>query len=187
MNGIVIENKKGVDEKDFTSLSWVLRARSRDEERPVLCGVSSDGMGRFAATDGHRLHVAEIPKLSETIPKGVWLYVHGNKKKISLEQTDGLTFPDFQKVFDDFNNAKPTNKGMVNHVKGEDSGAVWRLHDITDMTFNIKYALEMLSGIEPLSVRICSDYLHGIEFSSQGEEGNTKRGIIMPLKDNKVS
>jgi hypothetical protein len=31
MNGIVIENKKGVNEKDFTSLSWVLRARSRNE------------------------------------------------------------------------------------------------------------------------------------------------------------
>ena len=108
MNGIVIENKKGVDEKDFTSLSWVLRARSREEDRPVLCGVSSDGMGRFAATDGHRMHVAEIPALAETIPKGVWIYVHGNKKKISLEQTDGLTFPDFQKLFDVFSRLADT-------------------------------------------------------------------------------
>ena len=184
MNGIVIENKKGVAPEDFQALAWVLRARSREEERLNLCGVHSDGMGKFEATDGHRIHVAEIPSFSETIPAGIWIHVSANKKKISLQQTEMMesAFPKSQMFFDEFNLNNPTEKGFAEHIKGEDSSVIWRVHGITDMEFNIKYLIDVLSEIEPLMVRVCKDYLKGIEFSSDRGEGNTKRAIIMPFK-----
>ncbi len=51
---------------DFAALSWVRRAVCRDATRFHLCGVYLDpegvaeGRGRLVATDGHRMHVAEV-------------------------------------------------------------------------------------------------------------------------------
>jgi len=185
VNGIVIEKNKDCNKEDFKSLAWVLRARSKDDMRPNLTGLHSDGMGKFIATDGHRMHIAEIPKLSETIPAGIWIYVHASSKKISLQQApeDTPDYPDCQKVIDGFNNGNPVSKGMVFHIKGEDSNTVWYFHHATSLECNIDYLIDVLENQDPMNIRVQEgNELSPIELTGGGIDGNTQKAIIMPLK-----
>jgi hypothetical protein len=188
-NAIVICKEDG-DPDSFDSLLWVLRARSKDEERPNLCGLFSDGEGKFAATDGHRLHVAEIPLLTERIPAGIWLYVHADKKKVSIrEAPDGIApYPDYTKLTDLSEAHK--KRGFISHIDGDDSGTLWRYWDLTGIHCNIDYLFDICKGVAALEVfstdpapgKISGSEPLPIFFCTEGSEGNTKKAILMPLK-----
>ena len=178
-NAIVLDRKK-VD-PDFDALSWVLRARSKDELRANLCGLYSDGMGKFVATDGHRLHIAEIPGMTEKIPAGIWLYVHETKKQISiLEAPDGMAkYPDTDRVSD--MTERYGKKGLV--VYTDDSSTVWMYWDLVGRKCNIDYLLDVLKGAEAMDVYVHDeDQSAGVFFCFDGKDGNTKKAILMPFK-----
>jgi len=181
VNGVVIEKNENIIDQDFNSLAWVLKARSKDELRRNLFGIYSTGDGKFVATDGHRLHVAEIPKFAETIPEGVWAYVHASKRKISLRQTDGLTFPSYQPLFDDFNRSEPKNNGSVHLLKDKLSEAIWNFWDLVGIRVNINYLEDALSCGEEMNIRSI-ERIGQIELSYEGSDGNTKRALIMAMK-----
>lgn len=180
MNAIVIEKGNGANPEDFLSLAWVLRARAKDESRLNLCGLHSDGMGRFAATDGNRLHVAEIPKMAEAITEGTWLFVHASATKISLMQAPDAAspYPNYQKAIDLFNSAEPIAKGSIFHVKGELSMTVWRFADMVSQRINIDYMIDALDKVDAMNIRVTASH---VEFSQ--ENGNsTRKAIIGVLK-----
>lgn len=181
MNGVVIEKNENIIDQDFNSLAWVLKARSKDELRRNLFGIYSTGDGKFVATDGHRLHVAEIPKFAETIPEGVWAYVHASKRKISLRQTDGLTFPSYQPLFDEFNRSEPKKNGSIHLFKDRLSEVVWQFWDLVGIRVNINYLEDALSGGEEMNIRSI-EKTDQIELSYEGSDGNTKRALIMAMK-----
>lgn len=179
-NAIVID-KKGKIDPDFDSLSWVLRARSRDELWAHLRGLYSDGMGKFVATDGHRLHIAEIPGMTEKIPAGIWLYVHETKTQISiLEAPEGMAkYPPYEAVSDMTEHYG--KKGLVAYT--DDSGTVWMYWDLVGRKCNIDYLLDILKGVEAMDVYVHDeDQSAGIFFCFDGQDGNTKKAIFLPFK-----
>jgi hypothetical protein len=194
-NAIVImriTNPK-IPDDNFDSLSWVLRARSRDEKRPSLCGLFSDGQGKFVSTDGHRMHIAEIPDLTEKIPAGVWLYVHADKKKISIREapSDIPPFPEFTRISDLSECHK--ERGMM-VFNDDDTSIVWRYWDLTGIKSNINYLIDICKDVEGLCV-FSADPLPPCDipgapgpvilpvfFCSEGSEGKTKKALLMPIK-----
>jgi len=193
-NAIVISRKPDpkAPDLDFDALSWVLRARSKDPHRLILCGLFSDGQGQFVSTDGHRLHIAEIPALTERIPAGTWLYVHADKKQISIKEApeDLPNFPDYKKISDISERHK--NRGFLSYI--DDTQAVWDYWNLTGIRSNIDYLLDICRDTESLSV-FSADPLPpcdipgapepvaaAIFFCSESSEGNTKKAMLMPLK-----
>jgi hypothetical protein len=184
-NAIVINREgSGVTPQEFDSLAWVLRARSKDERRMHLCGLHSDGMGEFVATDGHRLHIAEIPGLTEKIPEGIWIYVHSTKTQISiLEAPEGMAaYPSYKMVSG--LSVDHENKGSMMYL-GSDTDSLWRFWDLVGVKCNIDYLMDILEGVDGLDVFAAPEPLSGIFFISRDEFGNTKKAILMPLKDQK--
>lgn len=193
-NAIVIvriQDPKVPDDK-FDALSWVLRARSRDEKRPYLCGIFSDGEGKFIATDGHRMHIAEIPDFTEKIPAGIWLYVHSDKKQISVREapSDMPPYPEYTRVSDISGFHK--ERGMITFE--DDTSIVWQYWDLTGIKSNINYLLDICRDTEGLRV-FSADPLPPCDipgapspvsppvfFYSEGAEGNTRKAVLMPLK-----
>lgn len=186
-NAIVITKEK--DEDGFLSLLWVLRARSKEEDRPTLCGLHSDGQGKFAATDGHRLHVAEIPTLTERIPGGIWFYVHADKKKISVLEApaDIPAYPDYETLLD--LSDKHVKRGWIDYM--DDTQTVCDYWDLTHIKSNIGYLLDIcrdagpfeVFSAEPTNGRITGapDVLP-VVFYQEGSEGTSRKAILMPLK-----
>lgn len=177
-NAIVID-KAEWEEVDFEALAWVLRARSTDKERPNLCGVYSDGTGLFVATDGHRMHLAEIPEFTERIPAGLWLYVHSDKKKISIREapSDMAAFPPYDKLVDP--SEQHTSKG---HVVGEDSMTVWTLWELVKQYFNINYLMDICRGSDAFEVIASREPSSAIFFYAENPDGRTRKAVLMPLK-----
>lgn len=178
-NAIVIEKVDKFD-RNFSSLAWVLRARSKDEIKKVLCGLYSDGQGKFIATDGHRMHIAEIPDLTEKIPAGIWIYVHSDKSKISIKEApDNIgQYPDITKVSD---MPMDYQKRGALHGDENESLVVWNLWDMTESRFNISYLLDIVKG-ETFDVYAGDRYGEGLFFCSDDLNGMTKKAILMPLK-----
>jgi hypothetical protein len=186
-NAIVIERDSGVcTEADFDALSWVLRARSKEDDRPNLRGLYSDGLGKFVATDGHRMHIAEIPGMEEKVPAGIWLYVHETKKQISIKEAPEGTapFPSYEKVADitDLH----VKRGYLSHLL-DDTGCLWRYWDLTKIRCNIDYLMDICRGVDNMTVySVPADDVianaHGVFFISEQSDGNTKKAVLMPLK-----
>jgi len=62
-----------VDLEEYVAISTEAFARlssamSKDETRDNLCGLYIDPKGRLAATDGHRLHFADVTGIEDVIP-----------------------------------------------------------------------------------------------------------------------
>jgi hypothetical protein len=181
-NAIVINNDQD-NQSDFLSLAWVLRARSKDEAvQPHLCGLYSDGQGRFMATDGHRLHVAGIPSFTERIPEGIWVYVHADKKNISLKEApDGTPlFPNITGLLDMSEQHK--KRGMILFMEDE-SSAVWQYWDFVGVKCNIDYLLDILKGPDAFDVFSSLEANTPIFFISAERNGNAKKAVLMPLKE----
>jgi hypothetical protein len=188
-NAIVISRDEGSPE-DFDTLLWVLRARLKDEKKQNLCGLFSDGQGKFTATDGHRLHVAEIPSLMEKIPAGIWLYVHSDKKKISIrEAPEGIDpYPEYENLL--ILTDGHVKRGWIHHVEGDDSNTVWRYWDLVGIHCNIEYLLDICKGAGQLDILSCdakNGKVSGAEslpifFHSEDDDGKTKKAILMPFK-----
>lgn len=184
-NAIVID-RTAKDDINFDSLSWVLRARSKDKTRPNLMGLYSDGMGKFAATDGHRLHIAEIPDLTEKIPAGIWLYVHETKEQISIREapSDLPEFPDYEKIADITEDH--VKRGQVINAIG-DSGMVWDYFRLTAKECDIDYLLDIMHGIDSMDVFSTDGEGQGIFFCWENGDGLTKKALMMPFKGQRVS
>jgi len=188
-NAIVIL-KDGTDDESFYALRWVLKARSEASEMMHLCSVHHDGEGVFVATDGHRLHLAEIEALTERIPAGIWLYVHGDKKKLSLKEApEGICkYPNYSALLDLSENHK--KRGLIDHLDGDESATVWRYWDLVGVKCNIEYLIDVLDGTGGMEV-YADDPRPGIVtgrdplpliFYSGSGEGITRKALIMPLK-----
>jgi len=114
-------------------------------------------------------------------PKAYGLNVHASKRKISLRQTDGLTFPSYQPLFDDFNRSEPKNNGSVHLLKDKLSEAIWNFWDLVGIRVNINYLEDALSCGEEMNIRSI-ERIGQIELSYEGSDGNTKRALIMAMK-----
>ncbi len=95
----------------FPSISFVVGALSKDETREVLhhMEVTKEGLiTRYAATDGRRLHVAELdPGLFEDdidiLDPGLYLLIAKSTKFIVLQKTDEvMKFPDWKIILGDY-------------------------------------------------------------------------------------
>lgn len=189
-NAIVIMRNPDpkIPDPDFDSIMWVLRARSKDADMLLhLCSLHSDGQGRFVATDGHRLHAAEIPALSEKIPGGIWLFVHADKKKVSVLEApaDIRAYPNLTGLLD--LDERHQRRGWLAYE--DDTQAIWSYWDLTGIKSNITYVIDVCKDIEPLEV-FSSDPAPGkvtgskslpVIFCSQDAEGRSKKAILMPL------
>ena len=103
METYVIEKLNCKGDSTFHDLSWVIKAKSKDESRYNLQGVYFDGEA-FIATDGYRLHYAlmdleNIPHEIYPKEKGVYEVVSANKKNITLRLSTDREFPDYTQVF----------------------------------------------------------------------------------------
>lgn len=183
-NAIVLD-KQDDNENDFNALSWVLRARSKEKKPQELGGCYSDGMGKFAATDGHRLHVAEIPGLTEKIPKGIWLFVHETAKQISIkEPPDSIAnFPDFERLTDISENHE--KKGVMTDL--DETSLVWMFRELTGKECNIFYLFDICKGCVELDVWASPEKASPVFFCWESGDGDTRKAILMPLKDQRVS
>ena len=77
----------------FNDVSWVLKARSKDESRPALLHVEVK-KDSLCCTDGHRLHL--LWENSLDIPPGIYEVMKSTKSEIILlRNEDGPTFPDW--------------------------------------------------------------------------------------------
>ncbi len=179
-NAIVIE-KESVDAHDFDSLSWVLRARSKDKTRMNLYGLYSDGQGEFVATDGHRMHIAEIPGLTEKIPEGIWLYIDEKSKRISiLEAPESIAaYPAYDTLSD--LSEMHQKKGWLVYA-GDPSATLWAYFDITGIKCNIDFLMDVIQGTDAMEIFVSPDASAPIFFCCDNGSGNTKKAILMPMK-----
>jgi hypothetical protein len=180
-NAIVIERTDG-DGLDFDTLSWVLRARSEDKLRPNLCGLFSDGTGLFVATDGHRMHIAEVPNLTERIPGGIWTFIHADKKKISLREApeDMALFPNYQLLADPSEEHK--DKGCLMLMDEDGSSLVWEFFRLVGRPFNITYLVDAFMGSDAMTVLAAPSEGSAVFFVNELPDGITRKAILMPLK-----
>ena len=181
-NAIVFRKEgSGITPTDFASLGWVLRARSEDPMRPHICGLYSEGNGKFIATDGHRMHIAEIPGMEEKIPEGIWLYVSSTAKQISiLEAPEGIgKYPDYERISS--MTEAHESKGMIAYA-GNDTDTLWQFWDLVGVKCNIEYLMDVLKCNEAMTVHAAPDPLAGIFFTREDNDGNTKKAILMSLK-----
>lgn len=95
----------------FNSIAFVCGAISKDETRLVLCHmeVARNGLvTSYAATDGKRLHVAELdPGLFDddidVLDPGLYLVVAKSSKFIVLQKTEAqLSFPNWRMILGDY-------------------------------------------------------------------------------------
>jgi hypothetical protein len=127
--------------------------------------------------------------LTERIPGGTWLYVHADKKKISiLEPPSGIpAYPDYETLLD--LSDKHKERGWIAYL--DDTQSVWDYWDLTHIKSNINYLLDICRDAGPLKV-FSAEPSHGkitggadvlpVIFYSEGSEGNSKKAILMPLK-----
>ena len=89
----ITRNKR--NEFAFDILAWVLKARSRDEQRENINGilVEVDPLGQrmFVATDGHRLHTAVLvitDREGKEVEAGFYRFLKGSRPKHLLFERD---------------------------------------------------------------------------------------------------
>jgi hypothetical protein len=142
-------------------------------------------MGLFVSLDGHRMHIAEIPGLTEKIPQGIWIYALGNKKQISLKEPLGnaLPYPDFKALSD--LSEKHELKGTLVHA--DDTSALWMFYDMTGIKCNIDYLMDVCRESDALDVYCSPTFNAAVYFVQEGPDGYTKKAVLMPLTDKQIS
>lgn len=166
----------------FNDLSWVIKARSKDETRYNLHGVYFDGEA-FVSTDGYRLHYAlfdpdSLPK--EMIPKkkGVYDVVTANKKAITLRLNKDFEFPDYSQIL-------PDPKTFTNSQRCILGRMVTPLTTLARYTFslfadkgciNLKYLEDLAIEDEEWEIFFI-DYLSPVTFMN-----HSKLAILMPVR-----
>ena len=91
-------NKQSGSEADFDKARFVIRARSDDETRPFLCVLHVERAKtgtRLVATDGRRLHVAQI---KQRIDPGEYEVVETKQSIILRGPLPDLQFPNWKRV-----------------------------------------------------------------------------------------
>lgn len=175
MNTITIENKK-YNNDTYKKIQWVAKATSKDKIRPFMQNVLIDG-GYAVATDGHRLHMAEI---SDDMPDGLYKIIVSNAKMIIMEQTDfeKKDFPQYERAFPTHthNGIKPfTNYGsapyksaLLNHVLKQAENA-----------FDVDYLLDACSISDQRYIFRQSGVNRPLQINN---DDLTMAALIMPMR-----
>jgi len=147
MNAIVITkramDKKRLGDPSFDALKWVLKAVCKDQLRKDICCLNSDGNGRFAGTDGHRLHVADLPEMASFLPSGNWKHIPtASPNALVFMENGGALYPVYDKVFPKEYDEKET----VIHAGTEFKDWWWKFFQAVNVPVNMDYLSAALSG-----------------------------------------
>jgi DNA polymerase III sliding clamp (beta) subunit (PCNA family) len=88
-----------LDKARNKALRWILKAAAKDQDRPILTGVYSNG-AQYACDgcDGYRLHVAQVP-----MEEGTWRFdkVAAGAELVKAEEVDvtGAVYGRYPNVF----------------------------------------------------------------------------------------
>lgn len=186
----VIENRKSIGPigNHFSSLSWLIRAKSKEDLRLALTMIHvKDGI--YFATDMHRLHVycpntEELP-VNYILPDGNYEVITNNKNQIIFRAVpEGVcTYPDIWKIlsYRPQNGIKPI-KIHFGYKRDKDKEIVQltklakHIYSNSDKTFRLDY---LKDAIFEGTIRFEKD-AQGGEFRPIVFGNDEKIAVIMP-------
>ena len=129
----------------FDQIAFVLTALSKDETRYILTHMKVIREGhitRYVATDGHRLHIAEldpgfISEDLELLDDGIYTLISKTAKHIVLKKTEEYktTYPNWEQVAGSYMIGDPLSE--ICHIAdpGKIGEIMIRTHKLLDTTF----------------------------------------------------
>lgn len=102
------------DDPRYEPLKWVIRARAKNDSRFIIRHISITKTGEAVATDGHRLHCADMPgpktkgasKIYGRIEPGLYEVLKNSSDEIILWTSDcGGNFPDVSNILKSYEKA----------------------------------------------------------------------------------
>lgn len=174
----------GAEKDDYESLLFVLKAKSSDETRPFMCVLHVERTksgSRLVATDGRRLHVAEIGTKLES---GEYDVIIAKNSVILKENSAGLQFPNWKRVVPE----KTIDKGTINLEKSglgkndskaaEMSIAFGKFLEKTGEIVNLRYLEDLPKAEWSL---LCQSEKRRAVMLKRGDRGKESYAVIMPL------
>lgn len=166
--------------EDAKTLLWINKAASKDDTRPALKCIYVDGKN-IVATDGQRLHLAELNEVLE-LENGFYNLTTKGKELTIFKVDINATYPDYNRMLsfhstDTDEYKKLETKGFeVSKYKGTVSSSICAVIMATQALFNIELLLDALS-IDAKFTVYQKDALSPALFVNC-----TKKAIIMPMR-----
>ena len=179
MADAIIFEKKGKADTNFETLLWVLKAKGDGDLRIYLQMLLVDVDNTFVCTDGHRLHLAQIPEYS--IEPGTYEYIPTRKGcAVILRKVSDIDFPEYRKVIP--NGDTPVLGEIFNSRKYTTPGeALIKLFELTGKGVDLNYLLDILST-DSLVYQVKNDKSKPVSAIVFEREDPKRIALLMPTK-----
>lgn len=192
MGNTVLVQKMFKNDSEFDRFHWVLKARSSDILRKPLLGMFISPDHWAVCTDGHRLHMYHIERMTALEP-GIYFPVEGgiNKKLITLERDEeNLEYPDYKRIL-----PEGTPEKWISFSTGSDTTVFTYLASQIACS-NIKYVSEAFIPNTMITLKAWKkgdnlSLIEGLEYRTELDPETKKdiqtvctKSIIMPLREN---
>jgi DNA polymerase III sliding clamp (beta) subunit (PCNA family) len=178
MRTLVIDSFNGSN-PTFKDLSWTVRAMSKDPIKINLNAVYINA-GNMVASDGHRMHLAEINLDGTPLEEGLYEVIKNSKDQIILQEIEGEGLPNYKQVIPEGETQKTVElvfenprKGKANHSRTY-SQTIRALKENLVLDYNL--FSQAIEGMDTATFKVFTD--NGPVVLKSGN----KLAVIMPMK-----